>query len=366
MIVQFGRIALVGLLIVFLVSCKGEGNESEPGESLKDVVVDEVSLSTSIWLVDWQVEESLYDVAQIVDSIDNLSLFATYFDENGEFYQPEQTEQLINKTIKDLSSPKSVYMTFVNDQFMADGTIIQKNPVLLNDILASSSSRNNHIEQLLTYAKNFQIDGIEIDYEKIPKDLTDEFLRFIDELYVALDERGLSLRVILEPSFPLKIDALAQDIQFVVMAYNVFGFHSGPGPKANYQFLDKVVSAFPNQVGNVGIALATGGFRWHGDNVQSLTEKDIQTLIDRHQVKPKRDNESDALTFTYSEDNNQVEVWYADNVTLTSWVRYLALKGDYRNFSFWRSGGLTQETLTSIANLNIEVNALRREIEINE
>ncbi|WP_153017270.1 glycosyl hydrolase family 18 protein [Alkalihalobacillus trypoxylicola] len=343
---------LIGLCSLILASCQANDHSSMND---KKELQEALHLTTSLWVVDWQSEESLQDAETISHSLHNLILFGTYFDENGDFYQPDSAEEMVETVLTEKEHQSSVYLSFVNDQFMDDGTIIQKNPDLLVNILETDYSRKEHIEQILSFVHDKPIDGIEMDYEKIPTEYKTDFFLFTEELGQALQPLNLSLRVVLEPGFLPEENELQESIDYVVMAYNLYGFHSEPGPKASYEFLEVLSKRFPNDLGNIGMALATGGFSWQGDHVQALSEQDALALISKHELTPTRDPNSGAMTFTFIENHQLVEVWYADGITLKSWVEYLMELDDYRDFSFWRAGQLAESTLNHLANLNEDV-----------
>lgn len=283
--------------------------------------------------------------------IDNVLLFTTYFDYENNLYQTEESNKLIKLAFNDLNiTKKNIFLTLINDQFLQDGRVIQKNPNVLEKILQNSNTRQAHIKQIIQNAKSYPYAGVEIDYEKIPTTLIDNYIAFLKELKIALTEENLNLRVILEPRFPMDKYALPNDISYIVMAYNLYGYHSGPGPKADYAFLDTLIKKFPNKQDNMGVALATGGFSWNNGKVNALTEQQAINLASDKQIVPKRDEKSGVLHFNYSENGSQITVWYADFNTLELWMQYLNKHGKYTDFSIWRTGGLTEDTLNFLSN----------------
>lgn len=311
-------------------------------------------IKTSIWLVDWDYEASIEDVTYILDDIDNIILFGTYFSENGEFVQTDQFNDMTEHIFNDHSfMNKNIYVSFINDAFLSDGTVKQKSPDLLIKLLSDEAGRTKHIEQIVEYVSESDFQGVEIDYEKIPDDLIEDYFLFIEQLYDVLTEQNLKLRVILEPGFPIERYNLPQEPNYVVMAYNLHGYHSEAGPKANMEFLDDIASKFPNETYNIEIALATGGFSWQGETVTALTEQEIVDLIEKYDLDVMRDEQSYANTFTHNEENGSVEVWYADGETLTYWGKRLIERGNYDRLSFWRAGGLSNKTLREIGNIQL-------------
>lgn len=311
------------------------------------VTLEPLEVSISTWLVDWDYESSIEETSKELDYIDNVLLFTTYFNETGNLMQTENATKLLYAIFDKVKfRKKEIYITVINDRIFGDKTSIQKDPTLLESILKTSTSRTQHIKDLLLITDQHPIDGIEIDYENIPTDLIDEFLLFISELNERLIENNLSLRVILEPRFPIEDYTLPTDIKFIMMAYNLYGFGTEPGPKADFEFLDSLIKRFPNDNQNIGFALATGGFRWTNDHTVSLTNHDIELIIDQFEPDLVRDAKSGSVTFTYFDNGVASEIWYADETTLNRWGNYLIENGNYNDLSIWRSGGLTKENLT--------------------
>lgn len=344
---KYSRLLGIGLCVLILSACHMQPLQEREGEAPSQ----SIDLGISIWLVDWLADKSLIEVSKASKGIDQLLLFGIYFDEAGQLYEVDQKRELIKRVLaEDAFQEKEIYVTIVNDQFRADGTIIQKSPELLDMLLATPDSRQAHIEDIVEYAKAYHIDGIEIDYERIPIHLVKNYISFIQELKLALEKENLALRIVLEPSFPSDKFPLPEELSYVVMAYNLYGFHSGPGPKANYDFLDQLSTTFPNDAGNISIALATGGFAWKNDQAKQLSNEQIEEILQNQSIEPIRDPSSGALTFIYKENGEDVEVWFADAKTIVSWCDHLREHG-YTQFSIWRAGGLTEDFLYAIKNI---------------
>ena len=149
------------------------------------------------------------------------------------------------------------------------------------------------------------------------------------------------VRVVLQCSAPVDELALPENFSYSVMCYNLYGYHSGPGPKADIPFLKKTAKKFRN-VPNISFALATGGFVWNesGAVSRALTYAQAEELRQAHAADAKRDQKSGALHFTYSEDGETFTVWYADTQTLSCWQETIdGVIGHHASYDFWRVGG---------------------------
>ena len=307
----------------------------------------------SLWLVDWKYKQSLEETKKVNDQLTNIQLFTTYFNSTNDLYQTNESKKLIESTFSNTDfNNNHIYLTIINDQFVTETKVNQKSTTLLENLLSTSEARKNHINQIVALAKQYPFDGVEIDYEKISTELIPSYNSFLQELNSALKTENLSLRVVLESRFPIEkqYENLPSDAQYIIMAYNLYGYHSGPGPKVDYPFLDKLVTRINKTKLDINIALATGGFSWKNGIANQVTEQDVENILQQYNPQQFREPKSDVLHFTYSDhENNLVEVWYADDTTLDSWIKYLNSK-NINKISLWRSGGLSENTLNMISN----------------
>lgn len=123
----------------------------------------------------------------------------------------------------------------------------------------------------------------------------------------------MTLHVVLEPSFPFDVK-LPNGPSYTVMAYNVHGYHSGPGAKATFSFLNDLVKKIKKSNQDLAIAFATGGFDWGAEGkTVALTELEVEQILAETQAEKKRDKTSGAVYFTYIDDSRiSHEIWYAD------------------------------------------------------
>ena len=213
-----------------------------------------------------------------------------------------------------------------------------KDVQLLHRLLDKEAARRKHIEEIIKLCKDKGFAGVEIDYENLwqEEDLVQSFGLFAQELKAACDNNGLKLRLVLEPKTLAYAEALPEKIEYVVMFYNLYGPHSGPGPKANEKFILRTLKQMEKLRGTPTIAFANGGFDWaEGGKASGLTQAQAEALAQKYQAAPQRDKASRALYFSYSVKDEAHTVWYADELTLAFW-RNIAAKYGYQRFSLWR------------------------------
>lgn len=296
----------------------------------------------STWVTYWDLPAKTFSENMSGD-IKNVSYFAANFNENNKLVVPEKLKDFYNDTE---GSNFKKYLTIVNDVIKSDGSSIQKDTEVLKILLYDKSSRENHINEIVNLAIDYGFDGIEIDYERLKKDMTlwENFIIFIKELYYKASEKGLELRVVLEPNIPFENLNFEKGPTYVVMCYNLHGGFSGPGEKANPEFITSLIEEMNKYEVKKDFALATGGFDWPegtsssvdgNGKVKSVTEKEAKSLIIEYNAEAIRDEESKYLYFKYKDENNIThEVWYADTETL-NYLSSFILKEGY-DVSLWR------------------------------
>lgn len=307
------------------------------------------SPSGAAWITEWDLASGWEERQAMGDAISSTQMFGAYFDASDRpFMAGRLSTWLAEAKIRPADAGR-LYLTVVNDVIREKGQPTAKDPDLVSRLLASAASREKHRRELMELVRSGPFAGLEIDYEKIKTADWPIFLEFCRELHRDLAEAGLRLRVIVEPRKVYLAKPLPAGPEFVLMAYNLFGTHTGPGPKADPSFIARLASycraariqPFPR------LALATGGFSWNGEGlpVTSVTEKTALNLAREAGVTLKRHPYSYYLTFVYTDaDEKKHEVWFADNRTLTHLMNAARSSG-FELLDVWRLGGNSPETL---------------------
>ena len=337
------RIIILSLVLFLIAGCYGgkQANVKAAGQTKNQL---------SVWNVYWDAEEGTKEFKSFEKRLDEVCLFGAYFDEEGKLLLPE--ELTFDKRAAKKKKQLVEYLTIVNDRVLSDGSKEYKKTEFLQSLLNDQEKRKEHIEEIIALAKKGHFDGVEIDYERVWKD--DEtkasFVPFIKEIYAAATANNLKLRVVLEPGTPFNDIELPPGPKYVVMLYNLYGMHSGPGPKADSVFIKKILGKMVNVPEPKAVAFATGGCVWNSDGEKKFsTEKEAKQLLEQYKADAKRDTASKAVTFKYREGTTVYEVWYADAATLDYWIS-LAEESGIRDIAIWRLG--SNETLNKIKRLN--------------
>lgn len=300
------------------------------------------TVTYSVWNAYWNLEGAEEQIEELEKQIQNINYFAAYFDKNDNAFIPEATAEFYDRTKENYKNRGwQLYLTVVNDQILADGSSALKSTELLCRLLSSETAYQAHAEELLALALQNGYDGLEIDYENLRKDekLWEHFMPFVSYLYDRCREEGLKLRVVIETNIEAEKIAWVEGPVYTVMCYNLYGSHSGPGPKADKAFLTEVMQKMQYVPGKVDYALANGGFDWSEDGtVTGLTTAKAEQLLFDTQAVAERDDGSGARYFSYADAEGKVhQVWYADEETMETWMTWLA-EGGNKQFSIWRVG----------------------------
>ncbi|MSU02046.1 glycosyl hydrolase family 18 protein [Tissierella pigra] len=325
--------------ILLLVSCTNEKNIDVENYMDKEIE-DNENIRFSIWTAYWDTDDLEHEIKDM-GKVDNICYFAAYFNEDKILFVPKETKESL-KRIESLGNRKyGSYLTIVNDLLLADNKSSLKDTDLLYTLFATEETMNNHIEDILNIVIKEGFDGIEIDYEAINKDINlwELFIEFIDKLYKSANGKDIPVRVVLEPNVPLDKITLPEGPEYIIMCYNLHGYGTEPGPKANKVFIEDMIKKSEGLKGDIGFALATGGYDFQSNGiVNALTEREAVELSKFYNKIPQRD-ESGALFFNYM-DNEEVshQVWYANKDTINYWIGIITEAGDY-GISIWKIGG---------------------------
>ncbi len=276
------------------------------------------------WIAYWDEEDYLSKIMGRQYGADIICIFEAYYDTNASLvYSDAAKAQFDAIKGSEGGKDKKYYLTFVNDM-VGEGVSSQKDTDLLYTLLRDPAK---HARDIVDLAKAGGYDGVEIDYEKIRNDLGlwSLFINFENELIKLCSQEGLGLRVLLEPSTPVSEIALPAGPEYVVMCYNLYGYGTGPGPKADRDFLNKIVEDFAPLSGNLGYAFANGGFDWDlsKDEILALTDLEGKELLKEYAAEAVRDEKSGVMTFKYEKEGKQHEVWIADDETIKIWTEMI-------------------------------------------
>jgi len=315
---------------------KGDSEDAYLDDTVKE------SGNVTVWYPYWDNDTADEELEELGDDLDTICFFAAYFDKHSKLFVPDNITDKIGEFKKSgYLKGKTTFLTIVNDKLLEEGSSL-KDTELLYEILGNSSLAEKHADNVIKLAKKSGLGGIEIDYEAIKKDneLWAHFNEFIKVLSEKASEEKIGLRVIFEPSAPIDSYEWPDYPEYVMMCYNLKGYGTEPGPKADVEFIKGLCEKMSVLNGKINMAFATGGFDFADDGtVKQINYSGAVELCDEYLGNIQRDEGSAAVYFEYTdESDSNHQVWYADQDTLKTWIETARNTG-CEKISIWRLGG---------------------------
>jgi hypothetical protein len=185
-----------------------------------------------------------------------------------------------------------------------------------------SAERKALIEDLIAAARNY--DGLQIDFENVPRRDAQNFLSFLTELRLGL--RGKPFTIAL----PARTGRLDNDVydyekikplvdRILVMAYDEHWATSAPGPVASMDWCEKVAGYSLQAVGREKLVMGIPfyGRAWGDSNpsraylhsgIESVMRENSVTNIRRENGVPAFDYEASVSVKVYYEDDRSLSV----------------------------------------------------------
>lgn len=312
----------LGMTLVLAASCPPGSRVAQP-------------LQLHAWVVYFDAARGLVELQQHGSLFDRVSLFAYELDPGGMPRPAPGMEQMIAPFLG-LAAEKgfSPWVTVVNDTRHSIDSAIVKDPDLIRGIIADPERRAAHAKELAEHAAADGFRGLHLDYERLPETDTLYFREFVRALHLELELRGLGLEAVVEPERGPLPEVRSTSV--TVMAYDLFGAHSRPGPRSTPAYVSQLGSRAAIDADSAAtLALAVRGFAWEpGGEVSSLDWAVAQQLaegtphISRGMV--------DRVPSARLEDGT--ELWFEDPESLLSkWQA--AWRTGFRRLAIWRLGG---------------------------
>ena len=295
-----------------------------------------------VWYPYWDYDTATEELDNYGSKANTICFFAAYYDVNNKAFVPENTKSTFTQLNRSgILGGKNTYLTFVNDKLLNQGSSL-KDTALLYELIGDSKKAAAHADEIIALTHDLGCQGIEIDYEAIKKDNTlwGLFNSFVNILSEKASAQGMPLRIVFEPSAPVAEFNWPSYPEYVMMCYNLHGYGTTPGPKADNEWLKSLCEKMSRLPGNVNMAFANGGFDFSASgDVRQINYRDAVNLLTSHSATAKRDSSSAAMYFTYTDESGTGhEVWYADEETISAWIGIAESCGINR-VSVWRLGG---------------------------
>jgi peptidoglycan-N-acetylglucosamine deacetylase len=214
----------------------------------------------------------------------------------------------------------------------------------LAGMLASPTARARTIEGIVKFIGAKHLQGVNVDFESVPKKSYGDLVLFMGELHEACQPLGYEVAQSVpaeEEGWPYARLARCAD-HLVLMAYDEHDAGSEPGPVASQGWFLKCVRARIAEVGaeKVVVALGNYGYDWRQGDAEG-TEKSFQEAVltaEESEGKISLDPVALNPAFDYYDEKDALHhVWFLNAVTL---YNELVATGPLKphGYALWRLG----------------------------
>lgn len=228
-------------------------------------------------------------------------------------------------------------------------------------VFTYTSKRENMINQLISSAIQYNLDGINVDFEYITPEIAEDYIQFLRELSVKCRNNGIVLSV--DDKVPIasnmyynrKEQGIIADY-VVVMAYDEhWGVDSGAGSTASISWVEEGVANTVAEVSSSKVILGVPfytriwGEKSDGtvDNYQTADMQTSETVIAQNGAQKIWLDELGQNYSEYPAGDITYRIWVEDAASIENKVKLI---GEYRlaGVSAWRLGSETPDIWNTI------------------
>jgi spore germination protein len=227
-------------------------------------------------------------------------------------------------------------------------------PGAIGNLLADPELRSQHIAAIIAEIRAYDYDGIDIDYEALPRNSRDHYSAFMEELASALHTEG--------KLFTVAVHAKTEDggglgafqdwallgrvcDRVRIMTYDYHWSGGASGPIAPVSWAKSVVSYGLSQIPayKLQVGVPFYGYDWGATGrAAARTWTDVQDLIETHlpEVNFAASNQDGPVYeswFTYRYGGEQRTLWFADHRSLEAKLA-LVEEQSLAGIAIWRLG----------------------------
>lgn len=240
------------------------------------------------------------------------------------------------------------YAKSSNLSIWATVTNINEKKIDIKKILESYTARIKIINQLISYSKQYNFEGINIDIEDIPINAGDDFIQFIREFSIACRNNNIISSVCLNIPYEYNshyhTDEIGNICDYIcLMCYNEFHMTSKEaGPNSSITFVEGGIEKCLEKVDPsrlvVGLPLYT--YVWYKNDNGSVTARTLsaENSIDYAEKNKLTKTWDDATGSYYASGKigkNDVEVWLEELDSLKLKLDAVN-KNNCAGFAFWK------------------------------
>jgi len=213
-------------------------------------------------------------------------------------------------------------------------------------ILGDPAVRSKTVDNIVKVVKERNYDGVNIDFELVPKKHRDNLSAFMAELYPKMSAMRKTVIISVFPQVEVTEDisgaydyqTLAKSADFLqLMLYDHHWETSPPGPLASIDWYEKNLKYAIDKVGAAKVIAGLGayGYDWpkQGGSAETVKYVDAIVLAVHKGAEIKYDDAAQAPHFSYDDH----EVWF-ENAKSTAAKLDILAKYDPAGVAIWRLG----------------------------
>ncbi len=229
-----------------------------------------------------------------------------------------------------------------------------------HEILKSTKNRDRVIEQLATYAKEYNIDGINIDIENLQQKTGPYWVQFMHELYPIMREQGIYVSVDVYVPSPWTVHYNRAEIAksldyFVIMAYDQHWSGSEEaGSVGTLPWVQEAVESTLEEVPEEKVILGVPFYArlWREDfdqdgvlklSTRALGMSAVKNELKTNKVIPLWDDVLRQYYAEYEKDGGLYKVWLEEEDSMRERAK-LVPKYDLAGIAGWKLGLESPET----------------------
>ena len=301
--------------------------------------------NVSAWLPNWDEEEAFQSFKDNSQSINVISPFWYHLNDDGTLAPPKDGE---NRDIIQFAKDNNIpIIPTISNSFNGDR---------VSGIINDPQIKRQSIQNIIDLIREFDYDGIDIDYEGLHSEDKDAFTAFIKDLKEELDHYDKKLTIAIQAkSYPAlekfgdrgqDWPALSQYVdEFRIMTYDYGWSGSIPRPVAPYYWVEEVIEYAVDNVPKekIFVGVPFYGYGWSEGAFSSYTYLTIQLILDKYGVDFQYDpaTKTNKLFYISEFDTRDpkvpYEVWFENHVSLKPKLELIE-KYDLGGIAIWRLG----------------------------
>lgn len=228
-------------------------------------------------------------------------------------------------------------------------------------VLSNTGSRERLENKLLSLAIEYNLDGLNIDFETIKEENGEDFIQFVREMAVKCSNNGIVLSI--NDYVPVSYreyynyEEQGEVADYVViMAYDEhYSGSEEAGSVSSIGFVNDAVSKITGMVSEERVIMALPFYTrlWKLSN-EGLTSaaysmSGAQSILDDRKVKPSWDTATGQYYAEYQEGGATFQIWLEEEKSIEEKLKAVT-QGGVHNVSFWRLGFEKTEVWNTVAN----------------